>query len=298
MRAFTALLNPISGTGQANARLEQVAAHLRSAGAELRVEPTKSAEHAARLAEAEARAGAVVLAVGGDGLVRDVAGGVVRAGGLLGIVPAGRGNDLARVLGLPAEAERLAELLLHGEARAVDVLDVDGRLVPGNVYAGIDSKASVLINANRWLPGPLLYRLAPVLAFLRWRAVEYSLTIDGTEHRVRANTVVLANSGGYGNGLRIMPTAELDDGKLDVLVVGDGPRSAIVRFMRQAKTGAHLRRPEVSTFRASEVRVDVDRRVPVCGDGDVLTSAPVTVRVLPGALRVLAPWRLRSLGER
>ncbi|WP_020496039.1 diacylglycerol/lipid kinase family protein [Sciscionella marina] len=287
MREFTALINPVSGGGEAAARLRPVLAALRALGSEVVLERTRSAAHASELAFEAAGNGRVVLAVGGDGLVRDAAGAVVRAGGTLGIVPAGRGNDFARTLGLPAEPDRLAALLHEGAVRELDVLDADGVIVPGNVYAGIDSKASVLINANRWVPAALLYRIAPVLAFLRWKPAEYTLEIDGEQLRARANTVVLANSGAYGHGLRIVPPAVLDDGRADVLVVGEGPRSAIVRFMREAKTGSHVRRPEVSLRTAREIRMRVDRPVPLCADGDVIGELPVTVRLRPGALRVI-----------
>ncbi|WP_035841421.1 diacylglycerol/lipid kinase family protein [Kitasatospora azatica] len=288
-RRFTAVVNPISGGGHAAARWEPVAALLRAAGATVHTEPTRSREHAIGCAKAAAERGDVVVAVGGDGLVRDVVAGAVTGHGTFAVVPAGRGNDLARLLNIPVDPAALADLLLTGSTRDLDVLEVNGVIAPGNVYIGIDSVATRIINAGRGLPALLLYRLAPLRAILSWRAAGYTLTVDGVHSQVRAHTVILANSGAYGHGLRIVPSAKPDDGLLDVMVVGDGPRSKIVSFMNEAKRGTHTDRPEVSVRTAREVAVDADRPIPVCADGDEIATLPARVRVLPGALTVIAP---------
>lgn len=286
--AFTAIVNPISGGGQAAAHWEPVAALLRASGATVRAEPTRGREHAIECATRAAERGEVVVAVGGDGLVRDVTEGVVRGGGTLALVPAGRGNDLARALQLPSDAPSLAGLLLAGATRQLDVLEVNGVIAPGNVYIGIDSVATQLINAGRGLPALLVYRLAPLRALLGWRSVGYTLTVDGERQSVRGHTVVLANSGAYGHGLRIVPQAVLDDGQIRLMVAGDGPRWKIIAFMRAVQRGTHTRRPEISVRTAREVTVETDRPVPVCADGDEITTLPATIRVLPGALRIIA----------
>jgi len=287
MRSFTALVNPISGGGRAAKSWEPLAERIGSAGARVRVEVTRSRDHAIELAMAAA--GDVVVAVGGDGLVRDIAGAAVASGGTLGIVPAGRGNDLARVLRLPSTVDGLAALLLKGPARTMDVLEINGTIVPGNVYAGLDSVANRIINNSRWMPGALLYRLAPIRAIATWTAARYTICADGVTTSVKAHMVVLANSGAYGHGLQIVPSARLDDGLLDVLIVGDQPRRAVVSFMREAEQGTHVQRPEVSLSTAREVTLSADRPLPVCGDGDELGQLPVTVRLRPGALQILAP---------
>ena len=294
MRAFTALVNPVSGGGKAAERWAPLAAAISAAGADVRVELTRSREHAVDLAAAAADADRIAVAVGGDGLVRDVAEGVTMAGAVrgapaaMGIVPAGRGNDLARGLGLPSAPDALAQLLLTAEPRPMDVIELGSTIVPGNVYCGIDSVANSIINDNRRIPGALLYRIAPLRAIVTWRPAEFTLTLDGAVRTVRAHSVVVGNSGWYGRGLHIVPSARIDDGLLDVLIVGDGPRSAIASFMQQAKSGAHVHRPEVQVVQAREVRIEADRPVPVCGDGENLTVTPAQLRLRPAAVTVVA----------
>ncbi|HEX7535857.1 MAG TPA: diacylglycerol kinase family protein [Dermatophilaceae bacterium] len=289
MRSFTALVNPIAGGGRAAKSWAPLAERIGSAGARVRVEVTRSRDHAIELAVTAAADGDVIVAVGGDGLVRDIAGAAVATGGTLGIVPAGRGNDLARALRLPTTVDGLATLLLEGPAKTIDVLDINGTIVPGNVYAGLDSVANRIINDSRWVPAMLLYRLAPIRAIATWRAPTFTVCADGVTTTVRAHMVVLANSGAYGHGLQIVPPAKVDDGRLDVMIVGNMPRRAVVSFMREAEHGAHIHRPEVSLSTAREVTLSTDRPLPVCGDGDELAQLPVTVRLRPGALQILAP---------
>jgi YegS/Rv2252/BmrU family lipid kinase len=289
MRAFTALVNPISGGGKAAERWAPLAAQLVADGADVRVELTRSREHAVECARAAAADQRVVVAVGGDGLVRDVAQGVVASAGTMAIVPAGRGNDLARTLRLPTDRRGLAYVLRTAEPRPLDVIDLDGTIVVGNVYAGIDSVSNAIINANRKIPAKLIYRLAPVRAILTWQPPIFTVTLDGRARTMEAHSVVVANSGAYGHGLRIVPSAVLDDGRLDVLLVGAGPRRAVVSFLRAAQRGTHVARPEVEVVPAREVTIAADRALPVCGDGEDLGTLPATMRVRPGALRVLAP---------
>lgn len=289
MRSFVALVNPVSGGGSAALKWAPLAALLQDAGADVSVVLTRSRDHAVQAARQAAETADVVVAVGGDGLVRDVATGVVDAGATMAIVPAGRGNDLAAALGLPSDHHALAELLLHGTARAIDVLDVDGTIVPGNVYAGLDAVATTIINANRRVPAKLLYRLAPVAALLRWKPATFTLDTDDGTLEATAHMVVLANSGRYGHGLHIVPSAVLDDGSIHAMVIGAVPKYQVAAFMSEAKDGRHARRTEVQVSRSTQVRLAADRPVPVCADGDELGMLPVTVTLRAGALRMLAP---------
>jgi YegS/Rv2252/BmrU family lipid kinase len=289
MTTYTALVNPISGGGHALATWEPIGELLSAQGLDVRTELTRSQQHAVEAASSAAMRGDLVIAVGGDGLVRDVAAGVVPNDATMAIVPGGRGNDLARKLGIPSEATALAAMLVAAATRKIDVIEAAGHVVLGNVYVGIDSVANEAINNNRWLPGLLVYRLAPVGAIMRWKAGVFTLVEDGETRTLPLHSVVVANSGAYGHGLQIVPSAQLDDGMLDVLTVGDGPRSQVVKFINQAKIGAHLTNPRVTVTQAREVTISADRPIPVYADGDYLCELPVTVTVRPAALNLVLP---------
>ncbi|GGW97917.1 hypothetical protein GCM10010297_19320 [Streptomyces malachitofuscus] len=292
MRQFTAVVNPTAGAATGAAALLALARHLREEGADLRTAYSRSLAHARELARDAGQQGRVVLAVGGDGIAGGIGGALSGTGATLGLVPAGRGNDFARALGLPRDPEELARILLHGEPRQVDTIEVtsavhDRTVVLGSVYAGVDALANRHANRSRLLKGSASYYAGGLRAVAGWRPARYRVTVDGEEHPHTGYTVVAANSGFYGSGRAIAPDARVDDGLLDVVMIEDAPRRLFFALMQELRTGAHVRRPQVRILRGSEIRIEADRDVPYGTDGEVDAVLPVTVRVLPGALRVL-----------
>ena len=292
-RSFRVLVNPTSGGGSAPARVAAIERVLVGAGASVRVETSLSAEHSVRVvADAVAR-GEVVVAAGGDGMLASIAGAVVDAGGVLGVAPSGRGNDFARMLGLPVEPEEVAACLLHGRPDRVDVIRTEGpegeRVVLGSMYAGVDSLASHLVDHARGLPARVQYPYAAVRALLTYQPGEFRVTVDGETHRQPAYNVVVANSGYYGKGMHIAPTADVRDGLLDVVVLPAGSRLSMVRRLPKVYDGSHVDLPGVTVLRGRSVTVHADRPVTAYGDGEVLGPLPRTATVLPRAIQVLVP---------
>ncbi|MFD0692358.1 diacylglycerol/lipid kinase family protein [Actinomadura fibrosa] len=292
-RAFTAVVNPAAGGSASASTLIPLARLLREAGADVEVEYSRGLEHAATVARAAGAAGRVVLGVGGDGMVGCVGGALAGTDAVLGIVPAGRGNDFARQLGVPSGPGELARLLLEGEPRAVDAIEANGTPVLGSVYAGVDAVANDNANRTRLLRGSAAYYAGALRAILSWRPADYQVTVDGEEHLRRGYTVVAANSGYYGFGKHIAPDARVDDGLLDVVLIGTAPKPLFFAVMRELADGSHVRRPQVEVLRGREVRIELagppGRTLPYGADGELPGVLPVTARVMPGALRVLAP---------
>jgi YegS/Rv2252/BmrU family lipid kinase len=304
-RTFTAIVNPTAGdagsAGGGAAALLPVARLLREAGAEVVVEYSRGLEHAAALAREAAGRGHVVLGVGGDGMAGCVGGAMAGTDGIFGIVAAGRGNDFARQLGFEggsgtrsaADAAALAALLLDGEPRAVDAIEVVAgagarTVVLGSVYAGVDAVANRNANRARLLRGSAAYYLGALRAVVTWRPVAYRVTVDGADYARRGYTVVAANSGFYGFGRHVAPDARVDDGLLDVVIIKHAPKPLFFAVMKDLETGVHVRRPQVEVLRGREVRIEADRDLPFGADGELIGTLPVTARVLPAALRVLA----------
>ena len=288
-RSFTFLVNPASGGGAAPAAVVPVARLLRDAGCAVEVTYSPGPQACRRLTTEAVARGDVVVAVGGDGMVSSVAGTVADAGGVLGLVPAGRGNDFARALGLAGDPETLAATLLHAPPRRVDLIDVGGRAVVGSVYAGVDSLASRIVDrAHRW-PRRLQYPYAAVRSVVECHPSTYDLVVDGESHRFEAFTVVVASSGYYGSGMHIAPAAVLDDGLLDVVVIRAASRLRLVRSLPRLYAGTHVDLDEVVVLRGRSVAVRASRPTPAYGDGEPLGELALTAKVRPGALQVLAP---------
>jgi diacylglycerol kinase family enzyme len=244
--------------------------------------------------------GDVVVSVGGDGMLSSIAGQVVSLGGTLGLVPAGRGNDFVRMLGLSADPVDVARVLLSGTPTPTDLLALrlDGappRIVAGSVYAGVDAVAGEVVDKVRWLPSRLQYPYAAVHSLATYTPVAARVVVDGTAHDFRAATVVVANSAYYGSGMKIAPSASVDDGLLDVIVIEAATRRGLIRALPKVYDGSHVDLPEVHVLRGRSVEVSGRPGVPVGGDGEPLghlpadPSSPAVVDLMPGALTLLLP---------
>ncbi|MFC7217499.1 YegS/Rv2252/BmrU family lipid kinase [Streptomyces polyrhachis] len=296
MRQFTAVINPAAGGQAGAAALIPIARQLREAGAEVEVSHSRSLRHAGELALEAGEKGRTVLAVGGDGMAGRIGGALAGTEAVCGFVPAGRGNDFARALGLPREPAALARLLLAAEPRQVDAIGLTSAAHPdtvalGSVYAGVDAVANRNANTSRLLRGSASYYVGALRAVASWRPVSYRLTIDGETCERRGYTVVVANSAYYGFGRQVAPAARLDDGLLDVVIIKHAPKRLFFAVMNELKDGSHIRRPEVEVLTGREIRIEAPERarpLPYGADGEVDAVLPVTARVLPRALRVLA----------
>lgn len=294
-RGFSFLVNPLSGGGAAPGAVVPVARVLRDAGAEVEVTYSPGPRATLDLVRAAVSRGEVVVSVGGDGMLSSVAGEVASLGGTLGIVPAGRGNDFARMLGLPSGPADVAKVLLEAEPTAVDLLgltlpDGSSRLVAGSVYCGVDALASDLVDRAHWLPRKLQYPYAAVRSLATFRPATYTVSVDGEAATYRAANVVVANSGFYGSGMHIAPSASVSDGLADVVVIEAAGRLDLIRALPKVYDGSHAALPEVHVLRGRRVTVTAEEPdVPVGGDGEVLgeLGAGLEVEVRAGALQLL-----------
>jgi YegS/Rv2252/BmrU family lipid kinase len=288
-RKLALLVNPAAAGGKALAAVAPARAELERLGAEFRVIETSSGEHAKKEARAAGEAGAITLAVGGDGLVGTLAGAICNTDAALAIIPAGRGNDFARVLGIPTDPAAAARLAVEGEERMLDVGEVDGKSFVGIASVGFDSDANRIANETRIIRGNLVYAYAALRALVSWKPAHFEVLIDGELHETTGYSVAVANSKAYGGGMFMVPHAELDDGELDVMLSDDHSKRHFLRSLPKVFKGTHVDDPYVHFFKGRVVEVRADRPFTMYADGDPLADLPATVRVAPRALRVIVP---------
>jgi YegS/Rv2252/BmrU family lipid kinase len=288
-RPVRLIVNPSAGAGRAARLLPAVEAGLRSLGLPFRVDRTDSIEHARTLARAAVQAGEVAAAMGGDGLTGAVAGELRDGAGVLAVLPGGRGNDFARKLGIGSDPVAACELIAAGRERRIDLADAGGRCYVGILSAGIDSDVQVIANATRLPLGTLVYVYGLLRALAVWRPAAWEVTIDGERRTFPGCSVAVSNSGMFGGGMRLVPDARLDDGLLDVALTEDLPKLAYLRNIPRLFRGTHVHARGFHVLRGAEVTFSADRPFTAFADGDPVADLPLTVRVLPGALRVLAP---------
>jgi YegS/Rv2252/BmrU family lipid kinase len=258
-------------------------------GVPYRVLNTQSIEHAREEARLAAEQGDTVVAIGGDGLVGTLAGALQGTNSALGIVPSGRGNDLARVLGLPQDPREAALLLVDGPDRLIDVGAVNGRPFVGVATVGFDSDANRTANEARFVRGDLVYLYAGLRTLAAWKHATFDVVVDGQRHSVNGYGVTVANSKAYGGGMLVAPHAELDDGRLDIVLSGADSKLHHLTLFPKVFKGTHVDDPSLRWLTGSEIELSADRPFTVYADGDPIADLPATITVTKQSLRVIAP---------
>jgi diacylglycerol kinase (ATP) len=287
------IVNPISGTGGrpevARRRAELAASLVSAMGLDAEVFLTERGGHARELAVGALQRGAtIVVAWGGDGTVNEVACALAFRNAELAVVPSGSGNGLARELGIPADPSAALAVALGDHSRVIDCGELDGRLFVNVAGIGLDAQVAHQF-AARGLARRGLARYVQITAreLFRYEPADYTIVAGRHVIRQRALLVAVANARQYGNGALIAPQARLDDGKLDVVVVGARPVWRTLVQVPWLFTGRIARVPGVSMLAAPEIAISSNRRVSCHVDGEpFLGGVSVHARIRPLALRV------------
>jgi len=292
-------VNPASGGGRAVAAVTRIRELLaaRSFPAEITVTST-SEELEVRAREAIARGRKLLLACGGDGTFQGLANAAFGFDVVLGVLPAGGGNDLAHALDLPRDMEAAVEAVLHGRPKCVDLLrahTADGRerLYAGGGGVGLDADAMRHASgAYRRVPGRFRYIAAALRALWGFAPLEVNVEFPGSDLPALQASALLAgvlNTPTYGGGLRLAPLAQFDDGWLDLVIVENLNAWEVLGVLPALVKSGELRTSRVKRCRARCVRLTTSRPCMFHGDGEVLGPASVEIEVVPHAVRILAP---------
>ena len=288
-RRHLVLVNPSAGGGRVRDLLPRLEGALRDRGIAYRLVMTTSLDHGVEEAKGAGADGDVPVVMSGDGLVGQVGGALAGTDVPLGVIPGGRGNDFARVVGIPNAIPDAVDLLAAGTTRSIDVGEVNGRRFLCIASCGFDSDANRIANEARLVKGNLVYLYAALRALVAWKPARFEVTLDGKQREFTGYAVAAANNRAYGGGMFLAPAAELDDGKLDVVWTSDVSKLHFLANLPKVFKGRHVDNPEVTVLRGSEVEIRADRQFAVYADGDHIADLPATVRVLPRALDVIAP---------
>ncbi|RDI74693.1 YegS/Rv2252/BmrU-type lipid kinase [Gaiella occulta] len=302
MTSSVFLVNPASANGGTGRRWPQIAHAAAAAGLEGDALFSERPGHLGELARSAALAGAdLLVVVGGDGSVNEVANGLVGLAHApeLAVVPRGTGWDFVRTFGIPRDVEQAVAVALHGAVRTIDLGRVSYRAWDGHdaeaVFANVASAgmsgavAQRANDATKALGGKASYLWATFAVFAGWSAVETRVSVDGATRAGRMFDVVVANGKYFGGGMKMCPEAEPDDGLLDVVAIGDVTKRDLVLTMPKIYRGTHLPHPKAEALRGRVVTVETDEPVPVELDGEQPGTTPARFEALLGALRLRVP---------
>lgn len=293
------IVNPTAGGGRCGARVDAVVRRLQEAGlGEITVHRTTAPGHATCLARTLQTEGhATLLCAGGDGTTFEVLNGLypLPVGAprpRLGLLPLGTGNSFLKDLQIEDEESAL-QAVCNGQTRTVDIVRAEhqeGTFHYLNLLSiGFTSEVATL--TNRWFKplGPAGYAVATVIEVLRLRARAFPIRLDAGPPDARpADFLSFNNSRCTGGDMQMAPAADVGDGRLDVIRVGDLGRRQLLTTFPKIYQGRHLEHPKNEATTAARVDFDLEEPVDVMVDGEVLRARLRSLVVLPAALEVFA----------
>jgi YegS/Rv2252/BmrU family lipid kinase len=295
------LVNPAAEGGSVGRRWPELAHRAANLGltgdALLSERPGQLGELAARAVDEGA---SLVVAVGGDGTVNEVAQSLAgRERVDLAVIPRGTGGDFVRTYGIPRRLEDAVAVARDGQARAIDLGRASYRAWAGReeqsyfaniASAGMSGAIAKRTNeTSKALGGKVSYLWATFTVFARWRNDDVLVTVDGERREGRMHDVVVANGRFFGGGMMICPEADPGDGLFDVLLIGDLTKRDLLLTLPKTYRGRHLPHPKAELLRGAVVEVDAPQPLPVELDGEQPGTTPVRFEIVPKALRLRVP---------
>ena len=291
-------VNPYAGGGRAPTYLPQIKEIFSARQFHVEFVFSSSMEELESRTRAAVAAGRrVLLAMGGDGTFQGLVNAAYSSDALLGVLPTGGGNDFAAALGIPKNPLAAAQAILAGRPRSVDLLrarTADGRerLYVGGGGLGLDAEAARHAIAYRRVPGRLRYVAAALRALSEFSPLTVLAEFPGGESPPMEASVLLAavlNTPTYGAGVRLAPSAQIDDGLLTAIFLRDLTALQVLARVPRLVTRGDLPESLLKRVSAKRVRLAAGRPCLFHGDGEILGPAPVKIEVVPRAIRVLAP---------
>jgi diacylglycerol kinase (ATP) len=297
------VVNPASANGSTGRRWPEIAhraAELGLAGESLLSErPGHATELARRAAEEGAR---LVVAVGGDGTVNEVANGLLAVGGErpdLAVIARGTGTDFVRHFRIPTRLEEAVRVARAGTTRTIDAGRIGYRSWGGedehayfvnSASAGMSGAVAQRANSSsKALGGKASFLYATLAVFARWHASEMEVEVDEKRRSGLLYDAIVSNCRYLGGGMAMTPDAEPDDGLLDVLLIGDITRRDLALTLPKVYRGTHLPHPKAEALRGKRVVVTSAMPLPVELDGEQPGTTPATFEVVPAAVRLRTP---------
>lgn len=289
------MINPTSGKNTGAQVGQQALSLLRDAGVDVLDLSASDARSAVEQGRAAIESGAIdrLVVGGGDGMVHLGANLCAGTPVPLGVIAAGTGNDIARELGLPVrDAAASVQRILSGSTRQVDAArhttaTGEQKWFLGVLAAGFDAVVNERANQLTWPKGPMRYNLAILRELPVFRAIPYTLVLDGERIDTEAMLVAVGNGPAYGGGMRVTPDASFDDGLLDVLILRKISTFEFLRVFPRVFKGTHVSHHAVQIRRARTVSLEA-KGIVSYADGERFAPLPMSMEVVPGALTVLA----------
>jgi YegS/Rv2252/BmrU family lipid kinase len=287
------IINPVAGKGKALEVIPYIKEYFTHNPEDYEIKLTDYQGHATQIARQYAQQDACrIYSVGGDGTVNEIANGIAGTNAILGVIPAGSGNDFIRSINVNGDVRDIIAGTIEGGVRRIDLARINDKFFINIASIGFD--AEVVYNAMKFkkvplVSGSLAYILSIVYTVIQKKICKVSIEIDGKYYEKKLLLAAIANGRFYGGGMLPVPDAQLEDGLFDVCLVSKIGRLKILRLFPKYMKGEHGDMEEVSFIKASNITISSKEDMCVNIDGEIITSKKVNFEILKQAIKVIFP---------
>ncbi|HIY77904.1 MAG TPA: diacylglycerol kinase family lipid kinase [Candidatus Borkfalkia excrementavium] len=283
---YNIIYNPRSGGGKKRRVYARVIQRLDALHAEYRVFETEKEKQALWLTrELTSEGPCDVIVVGGDGTLHEVLNGFTDFENCrLGLIPAGTGNDFAAAAKIPVDPDAALDLILQGEPKPTDFMQMDGVRGINVIGTGIDVEILKRCRASKILRGKFQYVISLIISLIKFKNYKMRTVCNGEEHEYKTLIACIGNGRQIGGGIRMCPEAVLDDGLLDFVVVDDVKKSRVPAAFVKLMKGKILEEKFTRFVRTDRVEVFPEKKLTVQVDGELYDDLPFRVQIVKGKL--------------
>jgi len=293
-RAIKFIVNPVSGNGRTRKILPHLVGIAKKLGVNFDLQLTEAPEHATELADDRSNKFDIMVAVGGDGTVNEVATGAFRSNKVMGVIPTGTGNDFARAIGKLRNLHDYLHRVVSGRVRSIDVgsIQIDKRelFFVNGVGVGFDAEVAKEGSNIHHLKGLSKYLLAVVKTLSKYKSSLMKIELDNRTIEQKTFLIAIGNGVSSGGGFLLTPHALLDDGIFDACIACDISIPKVLQILPRALNGSLEKRREVFMTKSKHIKIQSETPVLIHRDGEVSPSKvnDIAIKIIPGSLKIMA----------
>jgi YegS/Rv2252/BmrU family lipid kinase len=292
MTEIILLANPECNHGRSRDTVSRVNLLLHDRGILFELRMTSSADQVEEEARsAAARGVSLVVVCGGDGTIHHAANGLAGTDTAMAVIPCGRGNDLARVLGIPKDPVEAIDVALRGGTRSISLGRAGSRYFVTVATLGFDSAVSAeAARPHPRIPRRLNYTYSLLRSLIRYQCPQVRLDGDFGSYEGKVFLCATGNTSHYGGGMKIVPDARPEIACLEICLIKALPRLKAAILFPTVFKGTHVRFREVEIFSTKSVDISSDYPLPIYADGEPVGETPIRLEIVPDSLQVRVPF--------
>ncbi len=295
------IVNPLAGHGNYKHVIYDIESTFSASDFNYDIHILKGKGEATLIAKESASNYDIIVAVGGDGTVNEVLNGLIGTDVILGIIPVGTGNGIAREFGLPLKVKKACKVISDGHTRWIDIGKAGCRYFMGCAGTGFDALIAKFAGEVRGpFRGIWIYFFAGLMVFNRYNPKLVKIKIDSElSLEMKPLIIAVANTKRYGGRALITPMAEPDDGLFDICVINFMNMFSLVRHLPKLFKGTHTSLPQVKIYKGKSVLIQANEPIPFHIDGETLDNCcSIQVNLLPKAIKLLVPRKDNEYEQR